>query len=424
MLRPFSKYCVEIGAIPRSIIESLSYEEQLFRFYNFVKDKIIPAIEGNQEAVKRIEEWFDNLDVQEEINNKLDAMVEDGTMNEIINQEIFGDINKKLDLLFNKKIIIVGDSYAGGAVPSGESPVDSWERLLRQKLGFTLNTDCWSTNQGGTGFTTSTTWLQLLQNVNTNGHDNEITDILICGGYNDAGSNINAVQSAVNAIISYVDTKYPNAKVHVGFIGNTTNTANKYNIGSMARIYMEACKNAGIHYLSNVEHVLHNYYSMFTSDGIHPNQTGQNALCDNIIQAWLYGSTDVKYGNQAINSSFGILTTMLDNSIVRFSCPSNATFNVTASGVSCSGGNGIELTTIGYGYIIGNSNSVCGMTAHCYANLGGGNYKTLSGTVTIEGNKLKFYPIQISDDGRGFYSLTCTQLTFTRFSGVFDSLYN
>lgn len=41
-----------------------------------------------------VDHYFDNLDIQEAINNKLDAMVEDGTLAEIINQEIFGELNE------------------------------------------------------------------------------------------------------------------------------------------------------------------------------------------------------------------------------------------------------------------------------------------------------------------------------------------
>lgn len=41
-----------------------------------------------------VNNYFDNLDVQEEINNKLNEMAEDGTLAEIINQEIFAKLNK------------------------------------------------------------------------------------------------------------------------------------------------------------------------------------------------------------------------------------------------------------------------------------------------------------------------------------------
>ena len=44
-----------------------------------------------------INNYFDNLDVQEEINTKLNEMVEDGTLAEIINQDIFNELNTKIN---------------------------------------------------------------------------------------------------------------------------------------------------------------------------------------------------------------------------------------------------------------------------------------------------------------------------------------
>ena len=44
-----------------------------------------------------IDTWFDNLDLQAEVNAKLDDMVEDGTLAEIINQEIFTELDNKVD---------------------------------------------------------------------------------------------------------------------------------------------------------------------------------------------------------------------------------------------------------------------------------------------------------------------------------------
>ena len=44
-----------------------------------------------------VTDYFKNLDVQDEIDNKLQQMAEDGTLANIINQEIFGDLNQKVD---------------------------------------------------------------------------------------------------------------------------------------------------------------------------------------------------------------------------------------------------------------------------------------------------------------------------------------
>ena len=43
-----------------------------------------------------VDNYFDNLDVQEEINNKLEEMADSGELAEIINQEIFGELNQRV----------------------------------------------------------------------------------------------------------------------------------------------------------------------------------------------------------------------------------------------------------------------------------------------------------------------------------------
>ena len=84
MLRPFSRYCIMIGAIPESIIHSLSYEQQLLRLIKFLKQTVIPAIDGNTTAIKKIEEWIEHVDLQEFVDTKLDEMAESGELEEII----------------------------------------------------------------------------------------------------------------------------------------------------------------------------------------------------------------------------------------------------------------------------------------------------------------------------------------------------
>lgn len=130
--RPFRKLVMTIGELPTSFIESMTYYELLAWFTNYLETVIIPTVNNNGEAVEELQErfvdlkadteeeiaafenttnteinrfetqlneafntlqsyvnnYFDNLDVQEEINNKLDAMAEAGTLQEIITQYI------------------------------------------------------------------------------------------------------------------------------------------------------------------------------------------------------------------------------------------------------------------------------------------------------------------------------------------------
>ena len=87
-LRPFTKFLMTIGELPSSYLVSMTYEEQLLWFCNYLEKVVIPTINNNSEAVIELQEYvanyFDNLDVQEEINNKLDEMAESGELARII----------------------------------------------------------------------------------------------------------------------------------------------------------------------------------------------------------------------------------------------------------------------------------------------------------------------------------------------------
>ncbi|MBO7694224.1 MAG: SGNH/GDSL hydrolase family protein [Methanobrevibacter sp.] len=91
---PFIYYCQKV--IPLAFDESLSYYEVLCHLTAKIKEVIDEqniegqAIEELQEKylllVDYVEHYFDNLDVQEEINNKLDDMAEHGELADIIAQ--------------------------------------------------------------------------------------------------------------------------------------------------------------------------------------------------------------------------------------------------------------------------------------------------------------------------------------------------
>ena len=94
---PLKKICMTIGELPTSYLETMSYYEMLVWFTEFLKNQVIPTVNNNAEAVQELQslyeelrtyvnDYFDNLDVQDEINNKLDAMAESGQLTDIIAQ--------------------------------------------------------------------------------------------------------------------------------------------------------------------------------------------------------------------------------------------------------------------------------------------------------------------------------------------------
>lgn len=92
-LPPFKAWLA--SNIPAVYDNTMTYYEELCALIKYLQDVVIPALNHNAEAVttiataveqlqKYVEDYFKNLDVQEEINNKLDQMTEDGTLQEII----------------------------------------------------------------------------------------------------------------------------------------------------------------------------------------------------------------------------------------------------------------------------------------------------------------------------------------------------
>ena len=96
-LNPFGRFCCTIGNLPTSYMLSLTYEEQLIWLCKYLEETVIPAVNNNAEALEElqnlfielktyVDEYFENLDIQTEINNKLDDMDESGQLAEIIAQ--------------------------------------------------------------------------------------------------------------------------------------------------------------------------------------------------------------------------------------------------------------------------------------------------------------------------------------------------
>ena len=116
---PLKKICMTIGELPTAYVETMTYYEMLIWFINYLRDNIIPVVNGNGEAVQELQNvvmslqnyinefkdsidedvenleeymnnYFENLDVQAEVNAKLDEMAQEGYFDTIIAQYISG----------------------------------------------------------------------------------------------------------------------------------------------------------------------------------------------------------------------------------------------------------------------------------------------------------------------------------------------
>lgn len=383
-LKPFPKFCCSIGYIPTSYKVSMSYEEQLWWLCDFLENTVIPTVNQNGQAVEElqnlyvelknyVDNYFEDLDVQTEINNKLDEMAESGTLADIISQylnlasvlayntlndlknasnivdgsivktlgkvsyndglggfykirtvtssdtvdennivslsvsntliaekiisEVELDVNTlkiNMSLLTNRKILFIGDSYL--EMYNGTTGIiDKFKEISNI-------TNIISSVKSGTGFeytVENQNFITLLQNVP---NDNEITDIICVGGYNDQYSNQTDVETAISTFCSIAKQKFPNAKIYIGMDGFTLETDKRYPIFNVFQTYQK-CNKYGAIYLNGIECVMHDT-SLFIgeTDLTHPNENGRFELAKAIYQSW-------KSGLYSMNRGYNILPT-------------------------------------------------------------------------------------------------------------------
>lgn len=95
-MSPFKHMVMTIGELPTSFVDSMTYYEALAWLVNYMEVNVVPAINTNADALKELQDafvvlknyvdnYFANLDVQEEINTKLDEMAQNGELLELLN---------------------------------------------------------------------------------------------------------------------------------------------------------------------------------------------------------------------------------------------------------------------------------------------------------------------------------------------------
>lgn len=119
-LRPFKWFVLNNFPFIEADFDAITEYELYCRLVNYV-NKVIDRLNsvGEQtddltnaftELKNYVNNYFVNLDVQEEINNKLDEMTESGVLAEIINQQIFDELNTEINNLkeeMSRRIIYV-----------------------------------------------------------------------------------------------------------------------------------------------------------------------------------------------------------------------------------------------------------------------------------------------------------------------------
>lgn len=182
----------------------------------------------------------------------------------------------------SRKYLFLGDSYALG-MPANNT---NWVQRVVSNLGLSSSDYVAATaadlQLGSFWPTTSThkSWVDSIQTIRnriTNQLANEITDIVVAGGYNETFSpnhTDDEITTPMEQFATYCKTAFPNAKLWLGFIGyNVLPTAagadirNDFN-SRVWKVYNRA-SHYGFKVMSGVDHHLW-YNSETIGDGIHP----------------------------------------------------------------------------------------------------------------------------------------------------------
>lgn len=189
-----------------------------------------------------------------------------------------------------KKYVFMGDSYGDGYSPDGN--VTSWITLLVNKLNLTSGQYI-STHQGGYRFAYSSSDYNYIKLLNALTSDNDLTDMYVCGGYNDNSASENDILLGIQNFNTLFQQKFPNAKLHIGFIGWSKNGGSLQRLPLTFKYYKKSCESLQIDFMDGCEYALHNYYKYFASDGIHPNQAGQNSIANALYDCITKGKANV-----------------------------------------------------------------------------------------------------------------------------------
>ena len=515
-----NKFCVSIGMIPTSYKNALTYEQQILAIGNYLEKVVYPAINTNSEALAELQNlfielkdyvnnYFDNLDVQEEINNKLDEMAEGGELADIIAQylelqavlgfnnisdmrqaeyianasllrtygqdtlndgkgafyyvrnvqttdtidninivalhdtslvavkcsdltiqqiqENISNIQNQISFMNSKKVILIGDSYAQGGTPEGQ--VTAWQDLFISKTGLT-NTI--KKAHGGVGFINTVNgknFKTLMEEVEP---DSTVTDIIVLGGYNDMLATYNQVYNAINSFKSEANSRFPNAEIHIGMVGWSKDSTKLYDLNNILCHYRQASSSNNCHYLNGIEYTMHRYFDYFSSDGFHPNQTGQYAISDNLVQAWKNGTAYISYPYTNITLNFdsniqvGVtgwdaVGCTMTNNIVEVTKQGNSTMRFVNPVTKTDRDNVIEIGTIRGGYIVGSHYGMDFIPVKCFIKAGNNYYNTFALLQFVDGKvQLRFG--QIADNHTSYVNYTnISEIQIAPFHGVFNS---
>ena len=333
-IRPFRFWCQKV--LPLVYDDSLSYYELLCKVVaklNEVVDNENQLNEAFQQLKDWVENYFDSHDFQQMVNDKLDSMVEDGTLGSLINDKLLGDINAKVEnntndisamkpkveqlesdvasntttinnhtqritalegwSLKGKQIDWFGDSIIRGEMPGG----DIAEKPIPTRFAELTGATCVNHAQSGATISNNEWGTKIINQVNSADLTNS-DYVIVQGGINDyllnypitllSGGFIAGLIEIFNAISSknpnakiIMLTMFPNNALFNGSLGHDGQNFVNYNDEIKG-----VCRDRGIRCIDMTYNSINRaYFNTVSADGTHFNQAGYNILTTSLLNA-------------------------------------------------------------------------------------------------------------------------------------------
>lgn len=269
-------------------------------------------------------EWSDIKDTaQGMIDDAIQKSLDDGEIGKVVNDATTKVISENIDPLkkqvdtnaseiydlksrnglfdYSGATIIIGDSYTVGYTPEGN--IEPWTTKFLEYTG--LENVTISANGGASFSTANNSFLMLLNAVPAS---KDVKQILVVGGFNEYGS-YSEIESAINAFMGVADVRFPNAKVFSAMVAWSVDRTEDPNVQMRLKIaksvYSTQRKNW--RYLTGSDYILH-ADGFLSSDGFHPNITGQERLARFISNSVETGSCSPSFYEVIANFEAGDFT--------------------------------------------------------------------------------------------------------------------
>ena len=191
---------------------------------------------------------------------------------------------RNIDGVANRKFLFFGDSY-GETYESGGNTIVGWLDNIVSLMGLSASQYAGSQALSGYGFLSNgNKWIDLITPM---ADDTDVTDVVFVGGHNDDAYVVDnpALVTYIENTIDTCKTKFPNAKIWVGFCSIETdyNTKTK----KCYKIYSDVASRKGCAFLNGLEYVLFN--STYILNHAHPNNDGTMAMASALYSMLMGG---------------------------------------------------------------------------------------------------------------------------------------